>query len=346
MFRIATALLGALALAGCNEQSGDPNSKVKPAEYGMAAQPTVLVSGEGNYHWISEFVDGFRLSAVTGNPATVKQLARNGCAVAQPTDEQEFHSVMTYSSGMSSRIFAYNRADLLAEAATYVKSAKNNRRPYQYMIGGRTPKEVLNVNDVMIAKQDKPAYLVLISGVENVVWNIHPAEGAKIDQIVLVGENTQGIANVPEGTNVHSIIGSTPKKCGGRVWFRYTENGRIPRKLNDPTSGWDKDALREGLEKVTKNHRKFALWFRKTFGKNLEKSTIQMDRATHVLFGQMTTGSPKITYQPIAGSVVHLARHDHYHFGDQKEFRAKFEAQVMDLLNKEMGISLDELAKK
>jgi hypothetical protein len=187
---------------------------------GYTAGHPVVLDREFNRYWIDDIADGFsrkREKYVNARNA-MEEIAN--CRPPSPASDAKLIFVNIGTGGPPTQVYAEYGLDWLPDMTVDVGEFKELN---------------LYLNEV-----EQPVYLVLASA--GTLWQLHLAEGAKIERIVMLGEpNYAGrrlaIANVPEGVPVQIIdyikcglkwVLRPPSEADFRAWkTRYDESDRF-----------------------------------------------------------------------------------------------------------------------
>lgn len=214
--------------------SGDPLEHLQDGSSGWRADDKIAALPGGGAAFITDVLTTQTTRLKSAKPADVQGLEEvAGCAFTPPAPGSVVgHARISGDSGMDLGLATYGDADLAAAMQVLVNV---------YRSGGGLHKSSLSElryqsYDIAVTETSSPVYLVLESGPQSRVFNIHLAPGARVDRVVLIGGDQLGVANLPAEVPVEAMRGAKAADCGftpfyalnsGHLFYQSVASGAI-----------------------------------------------------------------------------------------------------------------------
>ena len=231
---------------------------------------------------------------------------------------------MAGTSGIDTALVTYNDAILAAAvqkfAAFYretgmVDPIKAQPQSYQ-------------AYDVAVTETRVPVYLVLENRWDTPrMWNIHLAEGARIERVVILGGGQAGVANLDPVVPVEVILQDGLAACNiaptyplndGHLFFQSMENGAM-----------SSEEAEEKLAKIDARVEAYDQWFSDSFGLAATDSRIGFDKGTISVVGPVPgEADPKAVFAPIKGAKIRTTQDQFFDIIGQVAEGEDFAARV------------------
>lgn len=206
---------GVLAAVGAPDDAGrtgtTPQDFLIETSAGLVADGPIAATAGDQPVFIRDVVSGHSLTPGADIPAEITTIRPIlGCRLTRPLPGTTIGHVTSGRSPLTLALTTYSDADLAAAVQDYVDAFRKFGADAPPPDGG--PR--YEAHDVAVTETDAPVYLVLESGAGNRIWNIHLADGAQIERVVLLGGNQSGVANLDPVVPVEVILGAGLADCG------------------------------------------------------------------------------------------------------------------------------------
>lgn len=261
---------------------------------------------------IDEVISGYAASADTGVPAMVNAIRPiSGCRLTPPSDGAAVGHVTARESGLHLPLSSYDDRNLADGVQAFVDTLRAGEADPDAALRGPD----YDAYDVAVTETRDPVYLILESQMGNRVWNIHTAEGVRIERVILLGGGQAGVANLDPVVPVEVILQDGLTDCG-----------ILPAYLPSPGQDATKldAAMTTGAQmtpaELAEAARAYDSWFRDSFGvlasetrAGFDFGTISMVgpvpreaalRADYASIHDATLRTTRGTYFEIAGQVA------------------------------------------
>lgn len=302
----------ALALLRDSSDGWKPDGKIAALPGGGAAFVTQVLAGQVTR------LDGAK-------PADVVALAEvEGCAFTPPTAAAAVgHARIDGDTGLDLGLATYGDTDL-AHAVQVLVNVYRSR--------GVAPKSSLSglryqAYDIAVTETEKPVYLVLETGPQSRIFNIHLAPGARLERVVLIGGDQVGVANLPGDVPVEAMRAEKAAACGFQPFYRLNPGHLFYQSLA-------MGAIR--ADEAQEKERHFAQlamdWearFRQSFGVGAAESLSGgWVGGTVAAVGPLpATGAGRAVYAPIEGALLRCTVERYVEFEGQAPEQG-FDARV------------------
>lgn len=260
---------------------------------GLVASPRIAATAGNLPVPIDEVLSSHSPSDAKAVPAEITTIRPIlGCRPTRPMAETLVGHVTAGESGMPLGMTTYG--DLhLAEAVQAFVDAYRLVGP-DGVITLAAPR--FQAYDVVVTETRAPVYLVLETGSGNRIWNIHVAEGVRIERVVLLGGDQAGVANLDPLIPVEVILGPGLADCGIVPAYAPTMGQMAdtdPGEGVKPMSMSDADRAL-GLAEA------YDIWFRDSFGVRAGESRIGFDVGSVSLVGPVPS---EVALRPVWASI-------------------------------------------
>ena len=345
---VAVAILCMFGLTGCSEvkpapradaiPSGDPKEDRDGEFRGFIYKKATMVGARDTFRWAQTALSGYRNAGENDFPSAIKSLPAAKCKFAAPADADLVRHVHIGAATQRAPVFAYSNEDIASQAkyfiGRYIKADGKYRVKVRKGINGGSAMRVANV---IVTETDAPVYLVL-SGQFKTLWNIQKAPGATISAITVVGDDTQGVANAPEGTLITAVTGKWMEKCKVEPARMPRDDWRYVKNVGGMKS--QHEALREDVKLANA----YQSWLRRSFKLRSTPGSIGAYGISNVLVGPPPgTLAERVPYKPIKDAVVMLTRNDHVFAANQEVYGQRFSKLVMTAAKRAAGGDLTML---
>lgn len=284
-----------------------------------------IAAGVGNQPFLIQDVILDYVAAKTGEvPAEITAIRPvMGCRLTAPEAGAVVGHVTAGKSGMALPLSTYGDADLASGVQDFVNS---------YRAGAEADwagqeAHAYEVYDVAVTETGAPVYLVLESGSGNQIWNIHVAEGVRIERVVLLGADQAGVANLDPVVPVEVLLNDGLAACGIRPAYALNSAHRL---LGAAAAGEmtreESDAFLAELRRAVEA---YDIWFRDSFGLRAGESRAGFDVGTMSMVGpQPKTAEAKAAYARIEGARIRMTRDVYFEIAGQVAKGEDFASRV------------------
>jgi hypothetical protein len=306
----AIAVLENPGALGGMQQTVVSGSGEFPADYlqdssdGLVARGPIA-AGPGNAPvFIKDVITGHTTRVGADIPAEITTIRPIlGCRLTPPLDGTGVGHVAAGASGLSTALATYNDTDLAAEVQVFVDVYRKTGAPNPFVRNA----PAYEAYDVAVTETRAPVYLVLENRRGNRLWNIHLAEGARIERVVLLGGGQAGVANLDPVVPVEVILGDGLDACGIRPAYPLNEGHLFFQSL--ASGATDQQEAETKLAAILEAVASYDTWFRDSFGVTSSESRIGFDEGTISVIGPIPGESePKAVYAPISGAKIRMTQ--------------------------------------
>lgn len=327
----ATAFLrekGVLAAVGAPD--GDVTIGATPQDFlietsdGLVADGPIAAAGGNQPVFIKDVVSGHSTDPGSDIPAEVTTIRPIlGCRLTRPLPGTVIGHVASERSPLTLALTTYSDADLAAAVQDYVDAYRKFGADARLPAGG--PR--YEVHDVAVTETAAPVYLVLENQDGNRIWNIHLAEGARIERVVLLGGNQSGVANLDPVVPVEVILGAGLADCGIDPAY-----GPGAGQLSGTTTASDAGADAATDAGVLQRAQAYDIWFRDSFDVLASESRRGYAEAVVTLVGPIPAGAErKAVYASIKGARVRTTHDQYFEIQGQLAAGKDFAARVVTI---------------
>lgn len=321
----ATAFLretGFLAAVGAPD--GDVRIGATPQDFliatseGLVADGPIAAGGDNQPVFIKDVVSGHSVDPGSDIPAEITTIRPIlGCELTRPLQGTVIGHVTSVRSPLTLALTSYSDADLAAAVQDYVDAYRKFGSDAQLPAGG--PRYA--VHDVAVTETAAPVYLVLENMGGNRIWNIHLAEGARIERVVLLGGSQSGVANLDPVVPVEVILAAGLADCGIDPAYG-PDADQFPVATTSADTGTDAETLQRA--------KAYDTWFRDSFDVLAGESRRGYAEAVVTLIGPVpATAEERAVYASIKGARVRTTHDQYFEIQGQPTGGKDFAARVL-----------------
>lgn len=151
--------------------------------------------------------------------------------------------------------------------------------------------------DIAITHTAEPVHLVLTSGANFTLWNLHAAPGVTIARVSLLSGGVNAFANLPEGVPIERVREGDSGDCHPERTYPWI----VDPYLVPSFAGIDQGELRAAY---LARERAYDRWFRAHFGIGAMDRRAGWDNVQAVLIGPVPAPDAKISYHPLSSATL------------------------------------------
>ncbi len=305
---------GACAPAADAPPEGDPAAPARQDLRGRTYAPDAMAAADGAFLWAQSAISGYR--QVDAKAAlVVETLPQATCALPRPDEGTVVRHAHLERGVQAAPLYQFLSRDVDSRAKFFVESYVASKGRMQGG-GGYVDGDVVRVVNVAVTERAAPVALVL-SAETNILWNILPAPDARIESIVLVGMDSVGVANAPEGAKVYALAGDAARRCGAWPMRRPRKDWGFVRNVEESGASTLRKALADNVARAGA----YAHWLEGAFGPSIGAGAIALQGASNVLVGP-PPASPeaRVAFRPIEAGVVLMSAQDYRVAADERGY--------------------------
>jgi hypothetical protein len=254
--------------------------------------------------FIDDVITGYTTSVSGELPVELTTIRPiSGCRLTPPLDGTEVGHVTAGETALDLPILTYNDTDLAAAVQVFVNLYRKDGSAQV-----TAPADLAySAYDVAVTETKAPVYLILESSVRNRIWNIHVAEGAQVERVILLGGTHAGVANVDPVVPVEVLPDDALEACGISPAYPLNSGHSFFEVLKDGTGTTKQDAeakLAVMQDRITA----YNTWFRDSFGVLADESRAGFGGTISVVGPKPGEADPKAVYASIQGSRIRMTR--------------------------------------
>lgn len=296
---------GMSSLVGGPVKAGDvPADFLKDSLDGLAAIGPIAAGAGNKPVFITDVITGYSTRVETQVPAEITTIRPIlGCLITSPQPGTVVGHVTSGRSQLPLALSTYGDQHLAEAVQTFV----NLYRKTGVADTANSVGVAYEAYDVAVTETSAPVYLVLENRDGNRIWNIHLAEGARIERVILLGGDQAGVANLDPVVPVEVILNDGLAACGirpayalnaGHLFYKSVENGAISAE----EAAAKLAALQSEIDA-------YGIWFRDSFGVLASDSRVGFDEGTISVIGPVPGEvDPRAIYAPIAGAKIRMTQ--------------------------------------
>jgi hypothetical protein len=292
---------------------------------GLQAMGPIAAMAGNRPVFISEVLQGHKTRIAKDIPAEVTTIRPiSGCKPTPPTPEALVGHATAGNSGLDLALMTYDDA-VLAEA---VQIFVNSYRQTGTGTAAARTELTYEAYDVAVTETARPVYLVLLNFHGHQIWNIHLAEGARVERVVLLGGDQAGVANLDPVVPVEVMPAAALAACGLAPAYPLNPNHRFFEVLTSGPESYRKEAevkyaaMQEAILA-------WNTWFRDTFGVSAEETRAGFDEGMVSVVGPVPgEAGPLAVYAPIQGSRIRTTQDTYFEIRGQGEAANSFAGRV------------------
>lgn len=262
--------------------------------------------------FIEDVIDGYTASIGSGVPAEVMTIRPiSGCRLTPPLDGSEVGHVTSGPTPLELPMLTYNDTDL---AAAVQQFANLYRKTGTARVG---PSQDLSysIHDVAVTETRAPVYLVLESSARNLIWNIHVADGARVERVILLGGIHVGVANLDPVVPVEVLPGPAMEACAITPAYPLNPGHRFFEVLANGPGSYKAEA-EKNFAAMQDRIAAYNTWFRDSFGVSAD-ARAGFGGTISVVGPQPGAEEPKAVYAPIQASRIRLTQDTYFEIRGQ-----------------------------
>lgn len=300
---------GLVAEAGADDPKPSLGTRVEDhlsdTAAGLVATPMIAATAGNKPVFIYEVMTGYSGHdglAVPAEITTIRPIL--GCRLTRPMPGTLVGHGTAGDSQMPLGITTYSDLHLAGAVQAFADASRKVGPDGVITLDG--PR--YQAYDVAVTATGAPIYLVLENRSGNRIWNIHVAEGVRIERVVLLGGNQAGVANLDPLVPVEVILGTGLADCGIVPAYAPT-----PGKLadGDPGEG-DQPMSKAELDKALGLAEAYDIWFRDSFEVRASESRVGFDTGMMSVIGPVPTGeAPRPVWASVSGARLRTT-HDRF----------------------------------
>jgi hypothetical protein len=268
---------------------------------GLVARGPIAARFDNEAVFVADVISGYTTRVESDLPAEIMTIRPIlGCRLTPPLQGTVVGHVVAGTSGVRTALSTYNDT-MLAEA---VQGFVNVYRDLGAVDPFLTTPQPYEAYDVAVTETRAPVYLVLEDRWTTPrLWNIHLAEGARIERVILLGGGQAGVANLDPLVPVEVILHQGLEACGiaptyplneGHLFFQSMANGAM-----------SSNEAEQKLALIDAGVAAYDTWFRDSFGITASESRIGFDKGTISVVGPVPgAADPKAVFAPIKGAKI------------------------------------------
>lgn len=291
---------------------------------GLEARGPIAARPGNEPVFIKDVINGYTTRVSSDIPTEITTIRPIlGCRLTPPQAGTLVGHATSGRSQLPLALSTYNDTHLAAAVQVFVNVYRKTGLAQPAASGGVSYEGY----DVAVTETDAPVYLVLENRYGNRIWNIHLAEGARIERVVLLGGDQAGVANLDPVVPVEVILNDGLAACGirpaydlnsGHLFFQSMENGAM-----------SKEEAETKLAAIYASVDAYDVWFRDSFGVLASESRAGFDQGTLSVIGPVPGETdPKAVYAPIAGSKIKTTQDKFFEIEGQVVEGENFAARV------------------
>jgi len=322
--RFVESMVGPIGLLG---QDGRVRAGALPADFLVDGPDGLLATGpiaasQGNLPvFITDVLAGFQEDVVGAFPAAVTTMRPIlGCRLTPPQPGSVIGHVFGAGTSRPLALISYDDADLARGIAEFVD--RYRKRGIAAPVPGDA--YAFQAQDVVVTDTSVPVYLVLENAGGNRIWNIHLAEGARLERLVLLGGAQSGVANLDPVVPVEVILADGLATCGIRPAHPLNPG----HQLLQSTAESDVNLVAQHAEAVAA----YDIWFRDSFGVRASDSRIGYAAGSVAVVGPvLDAAGAKVSFAPILGADVRTTQNSYFEIVGQVAAGQDYGSRVMAL---------------
>ncbi|MBL9049255.1 MAG: hypothetical protein JNK19_03990 [Tabrizicola sp.] len=325
---IMAALEGGMIFSTSQGVSGDgdsPDDFLADSTDGLKARGPIAAR-EGNHAvYIDDVISGYRTRIGSDAPAEVTTIRPiTGCKLTLPQEGTRIGHVTAGQSGLVLPMSTYNDSHLAAAVQTFVNSYRDGSPGLASEARGPS----YEAYDVAVTETRAPVYLVLVNGYGNRIWNIHLAEGARIERVVLLGGDQAGVANLDPVVPVEVILEEGLAECGIRPFYGLNPGHQFFEALNNGPESYKAEGEAK-LAVMNEATAAYDIWFRDSFGVTAQDTRAGFDAGTISVVGPVPgEADPKAAYASIQGGRIRTTQDTYFEISGQVPEGEDFASRV------------------
>ena len=313
---------------GVEVQARSATDALSDTSLGLVAVGSIAASAGNLPVAIDDVITGYSTRSTGAVPAEITTIRPIlGCLLTQPMAGSVIGHVTAGESRMPLGMMTYSDLHLAAAVQDYVDAYRKLGPAAQITVTGPT----YDTYDVVVNETTAPVYLVLENRGGNRIWNIHAADGARIERVILLGGDQAGVANLDDVVPVEVILSSGLADCDIVPAYAPT-TGQLadadPAEGNQPMPAAD-------VERALSLANAYDVWFRDSFGVRAGESRVGYEAGTISAIGPIPGGeAPKAVWTSVKGAKLRTTRDQFLDIEGQVAPGQDFAARVVAIATK------------
>lgn len=286
-----------------------PADLLVASEEGLQAQGPIAARPGNEPVFIKDVITGYSTSVSAAIPAEITTIRPIlGCLLTPPQPGTLVGHATAGRSNLPLALSTYNDQHLAEAVQAFVDQYRESGMPN----APASDHLAYEIHDVAVTETSAPVFLVLENRLGNRLWNIHLAEGARIERVVLLGGDQAGVANLDPVVPIEVILNSGLAACNIAPAYEIDPQG---------------DAQ---LTEIYARADAYDIWFRDSFGVRAGQSRAGFDIGTISHIGPVTgDAEPKAKYSPIGGAKIRTTQDKFFEIAGQVAEGADFASRVV-----------------
>jgi len=283
----------------------------------LATGPIAATSGNLPV-FISDVLSGHQSDVAQAFPVAVTTIRPIlGCLLTPPQPGSLVGHATGSGTSLPMALVSYNDADLAKGVAEFVD--RYRKRGIAAPVSGDA--FAFQAQDIVVTETAAPVYLVLENMGGNRIWNIHLAEGARVERVVLLGGAQSGVANLDPVVPVEVILDDGLAECGIRPAYPLNASHRLLQPGGDADAAMVAEAAAD-----------YDIWFRDSFGVTASASRVGFVAGTVAVIGPSPgPAGPKASYAEITGAEIRTTQDRYFEIVGQVAEGQDYGSRVMAL---------------
>ena len=297
-------------------ETDGPRKFLVDSPEGLRAEGPIAAMPGNQPILIDEVISGYAASSDAGVPAMVNAIRPiSGCRLTPPSDGAAVGHVTAGESGLNLPLTTYDDRNLADGVQAFVDALRAGEADPDAALRGPD----YDAYDVAVTETRDPVYLVLESQMGNRVWNIHAAQGVRIERVILLGGGQAGVANLDPVVPVEVILQDGLTECGIRPAYKAspgqaaatsTDQQLTPAELAEASRAYDS-------------------WFRDSFGVVASETRAGFDFGSISIVGPVPReAAQRADYAPIQGATLRTTRGTYFEIAGQVAQGEDFASRV------------------
>jgi hypothetical protein len=306
-------------------QGATPADLLDDGPDGLEARGPIAALAGNQPVFIKDVITGYTKRVGSDIPAEITTIRPiSGCRLTPPMDGTIVGHATAAPTGLGLALMTYDDAALAAAVQDFVNTYRDTQTIRQFT-GSDYAYEAY---DVAVTETKAPVYLVLETGSGNRIWNIHLAEGARIERVVLLGGDQTGIANLDPVVPIEVISAQGLADCGIAPAYPLNAGHRFFQVLNGPAGSLKSDAEAK-LVVMQEKIAAYDTWFRDSFGVRAQDTRAGFSGGTLSVVGPVPgDDESKAIYAPIKGSRIRMTQGTYIEIKGQVDDAKSFSGRV------------------
>ncbi|MFN4192556.1 MAG: hypothetical protein ACK4GM_03245 [Tabrizicola sp.] len=306
-------------------RGGSPEDLLSDGPDGLEARGPIAALAGNRPVLIADVLNGHKTRIAKDIPAEVTTIRPiSGCRPTPPTPEALVGHVTAGKSGLETALLTYGDAELADAVQIFV----NGYRQTGSVTVSAQSELAYEAYDVAVTETARPVYLVLLNFHGNQIWNIHLAEGARVERVVLLGGDQAGVANLDPVVPVEVMPAEVLAACGLAPAYPLNPGHRFFEVLTSGPESYRQEAEVKyaAMQEATLA---WNIWFRDTFGVSAEETRAGFDEGMVSVVGPVPgEAGPLAIYAPIQGARIRTTQDTYFEIRGQGDAANSFAGRV------------------